>query len=287
MRSLMCIAALVAAALLSGGCATVSSCGSDCGGGCGTTTGLLSNGCDTGCGDCATDDCNGGCGLGLRGRGLPRLGLFASGNGMNADCGDCSGVSSGPMNGVFAGSSCDSCGDGGGCGSCQMGMSGAPGLGRMSLPRPALGCGKFGCGARGQLCVGCGLKGRLGGMFGKRAASDCETGCEDDACNRGGLFSRIGAKRALGDNGCDDGSCGIGGGLRGGIGSRLGDGCGCGRGCGLGRGCRTGLHPYGGQIPHTANAPHAGGLAPQYAYPYYTTRGPRDFLQANPMSIGR
>ena len=48
------------------------------------------------------------------------------------------------------------------------------------------------------------------------------------------------------------------------------------------------FHPYGGQIPHTANAAATGmggsgfgqgGSAPTYAYPYYTTRGPRDFLQ--------
>lgn len=30
-----------------------------------------------------------------------------------------------------------------------------------------------------------------------------------------------------------------------------------------------------------------GGPAAQVAYPYYTTRGPRDFLAANPPSIGR
>jgi hypothetical protein len=30
----------------------------------------------------------------------------------------------------------------------------------------------------------------------------------------------------------------------------------------------------------------AGGPAPQYAYPYYTIRGPRDFLVNNPPSIG-
>ncbi len=31
----------------------------------------------------------------------------------------------------------------------------------------------------------------------------------------------------------------------------------------------------------------AGGPAAQVAYPYYTVRGPRDFLSANPPSIGR
>ncbi len=47
-------------------------------------------------------------------------------------------------------------------------------------------------------------------------------------------------------------------------------------------------HPYGGVIPHTANAEleGQGPITPTYAYPYYTTRGPRDFLMNNPPSIG-
>jgi hypothetical protein len=32
---------------------------------------------------------------------------------------------------------------------------------------------------------------------------------------------------------------------------------------------------------------YAGPPAPTYGYPYYTTRGPRDFLVDNPPSIGR
>lgn len=49
--------------------------------------------------------------------------------------------------------------------------------------------------------------------------------------------------------------------------------------------------PYGGTIPHTATPPTfnggpGGGGVPQYVYPYYTTRGPRDFLNTNPPSIG-
>lgn len=50
-----------------------------------------------------------------------------------------------------------------------------------------------------------------------------------------------------------------------------------------------GGHPYGGAIPHTnpaAGQQPQSGIAPQYAYPYYTTRGPRDFLRDNPPSIG-
>lgn len=50
-------------------------------------------------------------------------------------------------------------------------------------------------------------------------------------------------------------------------------------------------NPYG-NTPHTpsvnpyAGAAGAGGAAAAYAYPYYTTRGPRDFLMCNPPSIG-
>ncbi len=70
-------------------------------------------------------------------------------------------------------------------------------------------------------------------------------------------------------------SCALGGKLRG--------------AAGLARKVTGTAHPYGGAIPHTNPAmgqqPQSG-LAPQYAYPYYTTRGPRDFLRDNPPSIG-
>ena len=79
-----------------------------------------------------------------------------------------------------------------------------------------------------------------------------------------------------------------------------GSAAGCGRGgcghsgrlCGLCTKVRgaAGLgsgNPYGGAIPHTAQQPGQSGIAPSYAYPYYTTRGPRDFLRDNPPSIGR
>ncbi len=74
-------------------------------------------------------------------------------------------------------------------------------------------------------------------------------------------------------------------------------GCNAPGGCGGIGGCR-GLHgggllggkhtkPYGGAIPHVAENPMmGGGQVPQYVYPYYTTRGPRDFLNTNPPSIG-
>jgi hypothetical protein len=62
---------------------------------------------------------------------------------------------------------------------------------------------------------------------------------------------------------CADGSCSTGGGVV------ACDQCG-GRGCGL---C--------GREAITPGPPSAA-----VAYPYYTTRGPRDFLAANPRSIG-
>lgn len=38
---------------------------------------------------------------------------------------------------------------------------------------------------------------------------------------------------------------------------------------------------------HGGGANGGGGPAAQVAYPYYTVRGPRDFLASNPASIGR
>jgi hypothetical protein len=76
------------------------------------------------------------------------------------------------------------------------------------------------------------------------------------------------------------------------LGCRLRGACGGGRGVAShirGYGPR-GAHPYGGQVPHTdymgAGVQPQGGMTPTYAYPYYTLRGPRDFLQDNPPSIG-
>ena len=61
------------------------------------------------------------------------------------------------------------------------------------------------------------------------------------------------------------------------------------------RGCRGGLLHHGGRggMHGAAGAHHyrpptepAGGPVGQTAYPYYTLRGPRDFLVDNPPSIG-
>lgn len=151
----------------------------------------------------------------------------------------------------------------------------------------------------------CGCSASMGdGMVMSDIGGDC--GCGDmgevivsdgGAAAGGGLFSCLSGKCGLG-GGCGLGKCGLGGGcgLGGcGLGSKLGGGCGL-SGCGIGGkfcgGCLSKLagasqHPYGGAIPHTAQAPGAGtGMAPSYAYPYYTTRSPRDFLSKKPPTIG-
>ena len=102
----------------------------------------------------------------------------------------------------------------------------------------------------------------------------------------------------------------VGGRVLGGRVAHAGGAIGCGRlGCGArGGSCRSGscnardrlagargrfghTKPSGGTIPHTAAPPTfnggpGGGGVPQFVYPYYTTRGPRDFLNTNPPSIG-
>ncbi len=56
-------------------------------------------------------------------------------------------------------------------------------------------------------------------------------------------------------------------------------------------GWQRGGHDYGRHLSYsnTGQAPEgaAGPAAAQVAYPYYTTRGPRDFLLNNPPTIGR
>jgi hypothetical protein len=116
------------------------------------------------------------------------------------------------------------------------------------------------------------------------ASSDC--GCGDSSCGNGA---------------CSNGSCGrvSGGGLLGKTRGRL-MGCktGCRTGCEAGPlGWQQGGLDYSSHLnpgllghgaaaqmqgqPFTPGAPSA-----QVAYPYYTHRGPRDFLLDNPPSIG-
>ena len=69
--------------------------------------------------------------------------------------------------------------------------------------------------------------------------------------------------------------------------------------CGIGAGCRPCTigwqrggtdyqsHLSHSRYPHHAQSQAGGPQAATVAYPYYTTRGPRDFLADNPPTIGR
>ncbi len=120
---------------------------------------------------------------------------------------------------------------------------------------------------------GPGLLSQLGG-WGRRGAAGCGDVCGGEAASCG-LFD--GRARGCGGNGACSGACG-GGCLQQGLGRLLDGSCGpCGGGespCGLGRASDQNYNFNPG--------PPVG----QVAYPYYTTRGPRDFLQCNPPSIG-
>ncbi|HEV3022096.1 MAG TPA: hypothetical protein VGX76_06500 [Pirellulales bacterium] len=64
---------------------------------------------------------------------------------------------------------------------------------------------------------------------------------------------------------------------------------GCRQGCGLfaNRGCGIFGHPGCGARGGSDDGAVVGGPpTAQVTYPYYTTRGPRDFLQDNPRGIG-
>jgi hypothetical protein len=87
-------------------------------------------------------------------------------------------------------------------------------------------------------------------------------------------------------------------------GSSCGDDCGCEEdcGCGSGHGAMYGSHHGGGGCSSCGIASHhprhterndggqvafdSGPPTGQVTYPYYTTRGPRDYLARNPRSIG-
>ena len=153
------------------------------------------------------------------------------------------------------------------------------------------GCGDVACGPQG--C--CGPRHGIFDKLGWTQKGCCE--CVGDNCGGGcGLFG------AGNGGGCGDG-CGCGNCdncLQNGIScvldcpgqnncrSGYGYGYGCGpNGCGPG-GCGPGgCGPggYGGCGDQNYNF-NSGPPVGQTAYPYYTTRGPRDFLMCNPPSIG-
>lgn len=278
MRSMLFAMAIAAIATISTGCTM--SCKFS--GPCRTISQTCSiDQCGPSCTGCSSNNCRGF----LRGRMLRSQGSACGG-----DCGDC-----GTMNGTVvqnmqttqqqtmqvqnAAGCNDGCPDGlmgGGCatGDCGSGLAGRGGL---------LGGGLLQ--GRGKM-LGSGLFSRAGGCGGNCGDESCGCGNANAAPMGGAMMGPMGAMGgamgSLGARGCGKFGCGQGG--------MLCSGC---RGLGLGglRGFGGGGHPYGGQVPHTP-APSYGGMGgaaptPSYSYPYYTTRGPRDFLNPNPPSIGR
>lgn len=103
-------------------------------------------------------------------------------------------------------------------------------------------------------------------------------------CGKGGPYNNCAACDNCAEEGCSYcgphcGACGC-----------CGDQCSCPPGACGPDGCgHCALFPHH-HMKHAANAAQLGGPAgppaAQVTYPYYTTRGPRDFLNPNPPSIG-
>lgn len=288
----MLFSALVIFALATTGCALQSGAGGCSDGLCGNHSG--------GSGDCSA--LSGDCGCGSP-RGLePSCNLMRKlsdnrGMGLRVNQKG-SACDQGRNNGLFAriggGSSvAPAASMGSGCGGAVSGGCGCDG-GSSAINSDG-GCG---CGDVGSIVTsdaGCGAE--TGGLLSK-LGSKCKLGnCKLGNCKLGNC--KLG-KCLLGrGDGAGPGSAVVGQGVLGGGGighGAIGGGCGI-NGCGIGGGlCGSCLssklaqahhNPYGGAIPHTAQVPGNGtGTAPAYAYPYYTTRGPRDFLMKNPPSIG-
>lgn len=126
---------------------------------------------------------------------------------------------------------------------------------------------------------------------------DCSCGCAEDCC----CGDCCCEDTCCGDGCCDEGSgCCISRAfdrLRGRGDCDSSGSCGCNDGCGGGNnGCGpcqrlAGRLASGGCCPHSGGYPASYNFAPgpqsgQTAYPYYTTRGPRDFLMCNPQPLG-
>ena len=126
-------------------------------------------------------------------------------------------------------------------------------------------------------------------------ACGCDT-CADPCCSAScceGCCSDMGdcANGCFGADGCSDGTCrmdrgGMGAGGQG-SGCRFCGGAGCNncRGGGFAGAIASGLCPHAGGYPETPNF-NPGPPTGQTAYPYYTVRGPRDFLRDKPPTIG-
>jgi hypothetical protein len=107
----------------------------------------------------------------------------------------------------------------------------------------------------------------------------CDDVCCDPCCGNGG-------EACYGADGCSNDGC-----SNGGNGGMCGPGGPCGNG-GVCGDCRGFAHALSsGFCPHSGGYPEMTTFNPgpptgQVAYPYYTVRGPRDFLRNNPPSIG-
>lgn len=146
--------------------------------------------------------------------------------------------------------------------------------------------------------AGCGIGDRLFYCH-KPWGGDCNScgcsgggGCSSCGCNGGGCCNGSGMTDGgsypgggcpCGQGGCGNGACGAGG---------CGPG-GCGDGYAMNGGDPNdpnGAHGYAhGPIPRGVGGEYLGAAGPPtgaVAYPYYTNRGPRDYLAANPPSIG-
>ena len=304
MRSLMLALGACLFALNFAGCSSTGSCGGSCGLLGGGRCGLLGGGNVAGNLGCSGHG-ESSCGCGDSGRAT----AFA-----NKNYGGLTGLGLGLRE---EGPSCTALGCNGGCQSCLRQRTQHPKLQRPHLASRLAGrlrgggggCSGGACGG-GSDC-GCGasesissydhgydtpapiLPGSDCGCSGSSAGFSLSDSYEGDYEQAGGiqLASHVDRRGLLGHLG---------------LGSRKHKLQGCGaRGCG-GRGglcssCLSRLHGIGGglglgagpgTIPHRDPSIHGGGGAgpagqiPTYAYPYYTTRAPRDFLDPNPPTIG-
>ena len=166
----------------------------------------------------------------------------------------------------------ESCDVGCGCDVCCEPTCGEP-------CEPECGCDP-GCGVCDPCCEdpGCGV-----------CDPCCTDTCTGDGCaagngGHGGLFGKLFGNKGRNGNGYGNGRGGLGNGK---ICSACGDpNCkGCLGGAACAHALATGFCPHAGGYPEAQNF-NPGPPTGQVAYPYYTTRGPRDFLQINPPSIG-
>ena len=291
MRSLMLVLGACLVAFSLSGCSSTGGCNA----GCGTSLGggLLRGGnaaCSGGCGDSA---CSGGC---------------DQNNFSQKNYGGESGLGLGLME---AGPSCTAAGCNGGCQSCQRPQLGGRMRSLMAnrprLANRASGCGlgaNCGCGSPAPTLAGmdsgydapmmpdsgCGCSASAPVSFSMGDMAGSEYGIESDYDSgvqlashedRRGLLGKLGFGRnkVRSAQGCGVRGCGGAGGLCSNCRARLAGALGLGAGA--------------GSIPHRDPTIHSGGAAagpagqiPTYAYPYYTTRAPRDFLDPNPPTIG-